>query len=369
MTTASDEPDPKMSRLLKLAQKFNCFYLNGFMKGDCRPFVVDGHQVGLVSQNVIEQLLKYPEVFHIRAPEHGKQKIVELNPAFRGYNTRSQQVDRILREFRKQGMFVALKGWRDECYDVKSSTGSLLKMDRSATCLFGVRNYGVEINGYVRHPTKGLCIWLQQRSDTKQTWPGKWDNMVSGGLAVGYGVLETAIKEAAEEASIPGHLIKNLVSAGCVSFFFESERGLFPNTEFVYDLELPKTLCLIIRMVRCRTFNFYRPTKSRAGVYARLQNHQLSGGDRFSHPPCIITPENESNFTQVIELLHVPLQSLYTYRTTPNDGAANNAYVTTAATTTTTNQRDLSSSNNKNSIENGKALINLRRPPEPNSKP
>jgi hypothetical protein len=24
-----------------------------------------------------------------------------------------------------------------------------------------------------------------------------------------------------------------------VSFFFESERGLFPNTEFVYDLELP----------------------------------------------------------------------------------------------------------------------------------
>lgn len=29
------------------------------------------------------------------------------------------------------------------------------------------------------------------------------------------------------------------MSAGCVSFFFESERGLFPNTEYVYDLELP----------------------------------------------------------------------------------------------------------------------------------
>jgi len=55
----------------------------------------------------------------------------------------------------------------------------------------------------------------------------------------------------------------------------------------------------------------------------------------------------------VIELLHVPLQSLYTYRTTtttPNDGEAN-------ATAATTNQRDLSSSsinNVKNSIENGK---------------
>ncbi|XP_317501.5 uncharacterized protein LOC1277981 isoform X1 [Anopheles gambiae] len=366
MTTASDgqqqqqqqqqqQSDPKMSRLLKLAHKFNCFYLNGFMKGDCRPFVVDGHQVGLVSQNVIEQLLKYPEVFHVRAPEHGKQNIVELNPAFRDYNTRSEQVERILREFREQGMFVALKGWRDECYDVKSSTGSLLKMDRSATCLFGVRNYGVEINGYVRHPTKGLCIWLQQRSDTKQTWPGKWDNMVSGGLAVGFGVLETAIKEAAEEASIPGHLIKNLVSAGCVSFFFESERGLFPNTEFVYDLELPED---------------FVPDNSDGEV----QNFQLLPAHEclervfmpdFKTTSCpvvidflirhgIITPENESNFTQVIELLHVPLQSLYTYRTTtttPNDGEAN-------ATAATTNQRDLSSgssiNNVKNSIENGK---------------
>lgn len=112
-------------------------------------------------------------------------------------------------------------------------------MDRSATCLFGIRNYGVDINGYVRHPTLGLCIWLQQRSDTKQTWPGKWDNMVGGGLSVGYGIEETAIKEAAEEASIPSDLVKNIVSAGCVSFLFESDRGIFPNTEFVFDLELP----------------------------------------------------------------------------------------------------------------------------------
>lgn len=112
-------------------------------------------------------------------------------------------------------------------------------MERAATPLFGVRKYGVDINGYVRHPQHGLCIWLQQRSNTKETWPGKWDNMVGGGLSVGYGIMETAIKEAAEEASIPKDLVKNLVSAGCVSFFFESDQGLFPNTEYVFDLELP----------------------------------------------------------------------------------------------------------------------------------
>lgn len=105
--------------------------------------------------------------------------------------------------------------------------------------LFGIRKYGVDINGYVMDPVKGLSIWLQKRSPNKQTWPAYWDSMVSGGLSVGYGINETAIKEAGEEAGIPNHLIAKLKSAGCVSFFFESERGLFPNTEFVYDLELP----------------------------------------------------------------------------------------------------------------------------------
>lgn len=47
---------------------------------------------------------------------------------------------------------------------MNTSNVSLLKMDRSATSLFGIRNFGVEINGYIKHPTKGLCIWLQHRS-------------------------------------------------------------------------------------------------------------------------------------------------------------------------------------------------------------
>lgn len=94
---------------------------------------------------------------------------------------------------------------------------SLFKIERSATTLLGIKKYGVDINGYVRHPTMGLCLWLQKRSATKQTWPGKWDNMVAGGMASGCGILKTAYKEAAEEASIPNELLKNLVSAGCVS--------------------------------------------------------------------------------------------------------------------------------------------------------
>nr|CAD7578877.1 unnamed protein product [Timema californicum] len=81
------------------------------------------------------------------------------------------------------------------CYEVRPmfSEDSLLKMDRSATCLFGIRNYGVDINGYVMDPERGLCIWLQRRSPTKETWPGKWDNMVI--------ILDESIFSICEESS------------------------------------------------------------------------------------------------------------------------------------------------------------------------
>ena len=83
--------------------------------------------------------------------------------------------------------------------------------------LFGVRQYGVDINGYVRDPEKGLMVWIQKRSASKPTWPGKWDNFVSGGLSVGRGVADTAVKEANEEANVPKELAQTMTQAGSVS--------------------------------------------------------------------------------------------------------------------------------------------------------
>lgn len=40
--------------------------------------------------------------------------IIELNPAFRDYDERTQRVEEILREFRANDVFVTLRGWRDE---------------------------------------------------------------------------------------------------------------------------------------------------------------------------------------------------------------------------------------------------------------
>lgn len=73
---------------------------------------MDGEQVGVIRPDVLKQLLRYPEVFGIRDKEN--TKVVELNPAFRDYNEKSENVDRVLRQFRNDGVFVTLKGWRDE---------------------------------------------------------------------------------------------------------------------------------------------------------------------------------------------------------------------------------------------------------------
>ncbi|GBP42013.1 Uncharacterized protein YJR142W [Eumeta japonica] len=241
-------------------------------------------------------------------------KYVELNPAFRDYKERTSKVADVLQHLRKENEICALKGWRDECFGVSTPFyhGNLLEMDRSAICLFGIRNYGVSVTGYIHHPTKGLCIWLQQRSHTKQTWPGKWDCFVSGGLAVGYGILETTMKEAAEEASVEGDLATKMVPAGCVSFYFESERGLFPNTEYVYDLELP--LDFMPRNTDGEVESFELLT---AG---ECIHRVLSPSFKTTSAPVLldflirkgyINPENEPNYRYLVELLHVPLQSIY----------------------------------------------------------
>ncbi|XP_073977038.1 uncharacterized protein [Rhodnius prolixus] len=296
-------------RLLKLAKQFNCFYLEGSSNGEsCLPFIVGSEQVGVVRPKVASILAHYPDVFQVNSG------YITLVPSLDGYDKRTKAVDAVLRDCKEKGVFLALRGWRDECYEIKRvfSSESLFKMDRSATCLFGICNYGVTINGYVHDPRLGLCLWLQKRSLTKQTWPGKWDNMVAGGLSVGHGVLETAHKEAEEEASIPPELLKKIISRGSVSFFYESERGVFPNTEFVYDLELPLNFVPTNNDGEVDKFELL-PTKE---LIERLFSPEFKTTScpvvvDFLIRHGIVTPDNEPQFPQLVELLHVPLQSLY----------------------------------------------------------
>lgn len=229
----------KHSKLVTRLQSLNNFSLEDAVSQGYIPLVCDNVTVGLVSPEVVSKLQRFSAVFRI-----AEDRLSFVSEVDSGVMARTRALDSVMRELRDRGMFSsALRGWRDECYEIRNrfQDPALFSLERAASPLLGVRKYGIQINGYVRHSGLGLCLWLQKRSVLKPTWPGMMDNFVGGGVTEGLGVAETAVKEAAEEAGLNADLASKLVSAGSVSFLHRTERGLHPNTEFVFDLELPES--------------------------------------------------------------------------------------------------------------------------------
>lgn len=42
------------------------FVILGFAGGECKPFIVEGFQVGLIKKDVLKHLLRYPEVSNLK---------------------------------------------------------------------------------------------------------------------------------------------------------------------------------------------------------------------------------------------------------------------------------------------------------------
>lgn len=121
----------------------------------------------------------------------------------------------------------------------KFSDPPLMWMERSATSLFGVKRYGVHINGYTVSNSGEISMWLGRRSPTKQTYPGLLDNLAAGGISADAGIKHTLVKECQEEACIPAAIAEKAFPVSTVSYTYEDEDGVFPECQFVYDLELP----------------------------------------------------------------------------------------------------------------------------------
>ncbi|XP_066566080.1 thiamine pyrophosphokinase 2 isoform X2 [Amia ocellicauda] len=208
----------------------------GSSQAKCCPFMVSGHQVGWVPPRVVTELGRFPEVFQLQ------RGTVELSPGLESYTQRSAAVDTVLHCLREENTFRCLRGWRDEKYEVMPQfcDPPMLCMERSATCLFGVKRYGVHINGFTRQPDGGVSMWVARRALGKPTYPGLLDNMVAGGLAAQTSITQTLVKECAEEACIPECIAKCAHPVSTVSYTYEDDEGVFPECQFVFDLEVPQ---------------------------------------------------------------------------------------------------------------------------------
>jgi hypothetical protein len=132
-------------------------------------------------------------------------------------------------------------GWRNEAYPVgvKFTAPALFQIERAAVSIFGFKGYGVHMNGFVRDGDM-LKLWIAKRSMSKQTGPGKLDQIVAGGQPVGMKLKDNLIKECAEEANMPAELAAQAVPVGTVSYRTSRPEGLRDDTLFNFDLELPK---------------------------------------------------------------------------------------------------------------------------------
>lgn len=197
-----------------------------------RPFQVAGRRVGWIRTEWTLKLAAFPGVFAVEDDR------VSLRDQLATPAERSEAVrDAIAR---LAAAHPEVPKPRGEDYPVVTSFGEapLMVLDRAVVPLFGVRAFGLHVNGFVRRPD-GLMMWIGRRARDKRVAAGKLDNVVAGGQPAGMTLAENLVKEAGEEASIPPGMAMRAVPVGAVSYCMENGLGLKPDTQFCYDLELP----------------------------------------------------------------------------------------------------------------------------------
>ena len=196
------------------------------------PFLTGEQRIGWIHRSFAGRLDDWPDVFDLAAER------VSLAPRYNAFASRSAVLDEVLRALAESG---EVSGWRGEVYPVMVNWGDapILQMERAACPRFGIRAFGVHINGFVRK-ADGIHMWVARRAYDKPTFPGMLDNMVAGGQPIGIGLMANVIKECAEEAGIPEDLVRRAVAVGMISYTHQSPEGCKPDQMFCYDMELPE---------------------------------------------------------------------------------------------------------------------------------
>lgn len=143
---------------------------------------------------------------------------------------------------RRQGL---IRAWRDEAFallDPRRGT-RLAAMERAAMRFWGTLTLGAHANGYVADARgRPTHLWIAQRSLTKATDPGKFDNLVGGGVPDGQSPVEALVREGWEEAGLPPARMQDARAAGVLCLQRDIPEGLQHEWLHAWDLPLPDGL-------------------------------------------------------------------------------------------------------------------------------
>ena len=198
------------------------------------PFFVGAAQIGWVARESLPALSPYGGTLEVRDDR------VALAAGLVVARSRTRAMEKVARDLHARG---AIAGWRGETYPVvplwdrELSTPPLFAIERAAVPFFGIRAFGIHVNGFVRQGGR-YALWIARRSDSAHVHPGKLDNMVAGGQPAGLSPFDNMAKEAAEEADVAADVSARARPAGFISYCVETPQGLSTATMFVFDLEL-----------------------------------------------------------------------------------------------------------------------------------
>lgn len=228
-----DDVDPALSPFMYWIARSN----NGLANLDTyAPFRFQGTTVGYVDRTfAVDHLERFPDVF---VCDGGEVRLQQCLEDMKDLEERSCAVQQALLRLRDEGVIT---GWRDELYPVLTSFEAppVLLMERAASVYFGIKAYGVHVNGYVEREDGGMDMWVARRAKSKPTWPGRLDHIVAGGQPHGISPTDNVVKECGEEAGIAKELAEKAVPVGAVSYCSEYSYGLKRDVLFCYDLKLP----------------------------------------------------------------------------------------------------------------------------------
>lgn len=229
----SDKGKKFENGILQILNNLNTFNESNKSAEKHLDFIVCGKKVGVVLSHIAETLKTYENCFTV------KDDIVSIHSEFATNDAITKAVEGVLLDLKARKVFKCLDGWRSEHYDVRPrySQEPVFKLERAAATLFGIKQYGCHINGYIKKD--GLYfMWIARRSKTKQTYPSMLDNFTAGGLTAGLSPSECAIKELEEEAGCVGEAAAKLKPVSTLSYAYLKE-GVAMEAQFIFDLKLP----------------------------------------------------------------------------------------------------------------------------------
>jgi len=209
-----------------------------------KEFYINNQLIGYVSNSMINNILSLKESKTIFKYTNDKlvfnEDVIKANK-LHGYSDLFNNLNKQLYDLN------IIKGkWNNELLPILNSyydEEPLLLIERVCYPYYGIKGYGVHVNGYISDNYNNIPthLWIGKRSSTKSTYPSLLDHIVAGGQPYGLSLLDNVIKECDEEANIDKNLVlNNIKSTGYVSYqFMDNNNNLKRDILFCYDLKLP----------------------------------------------------------------------------------------------------------------------------------